>query len=85
MESTAWPCSCVRAHLSDPMQVIFPALSLPQVRVPLPPPPPGHKWCRVVDTALPAPRDITPGGNKGVESSYGVQPYSAILLVAKQE
>ena len=36
-----------------------------------------------MDTNLPAPRDITPGGNNGVDPSYGVAPYSAIVLMAK--
>lgn len=54
-----------------------------QVDVTLPPPPPGRKWCRVVDTNLPAPRDFTPGGNRGVDAKYGVQGFSSILLIAK--
>eukprot|EP00887_Chlorella_sp_A99_P000861 scaffold5.g861.t1 len=53
------------------------------VRVALPPPPPGRRWCRLADTALPPPRDFTPGGNAGVEPTYGIQAYSAILLTAK--
>lgn len=36
-----------------------------QVRITLPPPPAGQKWCRVVDTNLAPPKDITPGGNAG--------------------
>jgi isoamylase len=36
-----------------------------------------------VDTNLPGPRDFTPGGNKGVDSSYGIQGYSSIVLIAK--
>lgn len=36
-----------------------------QVRVGLPEPPKGHKWCRVVDTNLASPKDFTPGGNAG--------------------
>jgi isoamylase len=43
----------------------------------------GKKWCRIVDTNLPPPRDFTPGGNAGVGPSYGLQAYSSILLVAK--
>lgn len=39
----------------------------------------------MVDTNLPAPRDFTPGGNKGVEPAYGVQAWSCIVLVAKEE
>jgi len=54
-----------------------------QVEVALPPPPPGKRWCRVVDTNLPTPRDFTPGGNKGVEPRYAVTAFSAILLMAK--
>ncbi|GAB4816893.1 hypothetical protein N2152v2_003939 [Parachlorella kessleri] len=42
----------------------------------------GRKWCRVVDTNLPSPRDFTPGGNSGVDANYRMQPYAAILLVA---
>lgn len=55
-----------------------------EVRADLPPPRPGCKWCRVVDTNLAAPKDFTPGGNAGVEPSYGVAPHSAIMLLAKQ-
>jgi hypothetical protein len=55
----------------------------PQVNATLPPPPPGRKWCRLVDTNLPSPRDFTPGGNKGVDSSYGIQGHSCIVLVAR--
>ena len=54
------------------------------MRAALPAPPPGRKWCRLVDTALAPPKDVTPGGNAGVEATYGVQAYSAILLVAKE-
>ena len=39
--------------------------------------------CRLVDTNLPAPRDFTPGGNKGVDAVYGVAPFSSIILMAK--
>ena len=49
----------------------------------LPSPPAGHRWCRVVDTNLPSPKDFTPGGNAGVEARYGVQAFSAIMLIAK--
>lgn len=36
-----------------------------------------------MDTNLPAPRDFTPGGNKGVESTYGIAAYASIILLAK--
>ncbi|MEW5299319.1 MAG: hypothetical protein WDW36_002345 [Sanguina aurantia] len=49
----------------------------------LPSPPQGQKWTRVVDTNLPAPKDITPGGNSGVESVYSVQGFSSIMLLAQ--
>lgn len=55
-----------------------------KVDVALPSPPQGFKWCRLVDTALPSPRDITPGGNAGVEEQYGVQGHSCIVLIAKK-
>lgn len=54
------------------------------MRVPLPKPPAGHTWRRVVDTNLPSPRDFTPGGNAGVEAEYGVAAHSSIMLVSKQ-
>ncbi len=54
------------------------------MRVTLPPPPPGRKWCRLVDTNLPPPKDFTPGGNSGVDGVYGVQAFSSIVLIAKQ-
>lgn len=54
-----------------------------EVKAPLPKPPQGRKWCRLVDTNLPSPRDFTPGGNAGVEGVYGVAPYAAIVLVSK--
>jgi isoamylase len=50
--------------------------------VPLPPPPSGRKWCRLIDTNLPPPRDFTPGGNNGVDCTYGVQGHAVIVLVA---
>jgi len=53
-----------------------------QVDVGLPPAPSGTRWCRLVDTNLPAPRDFTPGGNRGVDAKYGVQGFSCIVLVA---
>lgn len=49
----------------------------------LPSPPQGQQWTRVVDTNLPAPKDITPGGNSGVEGVYSVQGFSSIMLLAK--
>ena len=49
----------------------------------LPRAPEGKTWRRVVDTNLQAPKDITPGGNKGVDPVYSVHPFSSILLVAK--
>ena len=51
----------------------------------LPPPPQGaSKWCRVVDTNLPPPRDFTRGGNAGVQGGvYSVAPHSGIVLVSK--
>ena len=54
-----------------------------EVRVALPPPPPGQSWRRVVDTNLPPPRDFTPGGNAGVEAEYGVAAHAAIMLASK--
>lgn len=54
-----------------------------EVTVTLPTPPGGKKWCRVVDTNLPAPRDFTVGGNAGVDAVYSMQSYSSILLVTK--
>lgn len=54
-----------------------------QIDAHLPTPPQGKSWRRVVDTNLQPPKDITPGGNKGVDPVYSVQPFSSILLVAK--
>lgn len=54
-----------------------------EISAPLPAPPAGQRWVRVVDTALPPPRDFTPGGNSGVEAKYGVQAHSAIMLMSK--
>jgi isoamylase len=51
----------------------------------LPAPPAGQKWCRVVDTNLPSPKDFTVGGNSGVDPQYGVAPFAAIMLVSKEE
>lgn len=53
------------------------------MNVPLPPAGNGKKWCRVVDTNLPSPKDFTPGGNSGVDATYGVQAFSSIMLIAK--
>lgn len=55
-----------------------------EVTVPLPEPPAGRKWVRLVDTNLPTPRDWLPEGNAGVESTYKMQGYSSILLWAKR-
>jgi isoamylase len=49
----------------------------------LPQPPSGKKWCRVVDTNLPSPKDFTEGGNNGVDSKYGIEAHSSVLLIAK--
>ncbi|GMH43723.1 hypothetical protein BSKO_11645 [Bryopsis sp. KO-2023] len=53
------------------------------INCPLPPPPRGHKWCRVIDTNLASPKDYTPGGNNGVDSVYDIQSHSCIVLLAK--
>jgi isoamylase len=63
----------------------LPPCTQPQVKVSLPSPPNGQKWCRVVDTNLPSPKDFTPGGNGGVDPTYGVQGFSSVMLVAKQQ
>lgn len=52
------------------------------VDVGLPPAGHGKKWCRLVDTNLPSPRDFTPGGNNGVSASYSLQGYACIVLIA---
>jgi len=75
-------CVLCRGHGFGDVYAAFNAHSF-QVTAFLPSPPPGKKWCRVVDTNLPAPRDFTPGGNAGVESAYNMQAYSSILLIAK--
>lgn len=47
-------------------------------------PPGAAKWARVVDTNLPPPRDVTPGGNAGIEGGvYHVAPHSGVVLVSK--
>lgn len=68
-----------------PLTVIIslPSPTSPQVNVPLPPAGNGKKWCRVVDTNLASPKDFTPGGNSGVDATYGVQAFSSIMLIAK--
>ncbi|KAK9829065.1 hypothetical protein WJX72_003715 [[Myrmecia] bisecta] len=53
------------------------------ITVTLPACPAGKKWSRVVDSNLPPPSDFTPGGNKGVDPTYTVAPFSSILLMAK--
>ena len=53
-----------------------------QIPATLPRPPPGRKWCRVVDTNLAPPKDFTVGGNAGVEPIYGVAPHSSVVLIA---
>ena len=53
------------------------------VDAPLPPPPVGQLWTRVVDTNLPPPKDFTPGGNAGVHDNYMIQPFSSIVLISK--
>jgi isoamylase len=47
-------------------------------------PGPVGRWARLIDTALPAPRDFTPGGNKGgvTTGSYGVQGHSCVVLIS---
>lgn len=49
----------------------------------LPGPPHGQKWCRLVDTNLPSPKDFTPGGNNGVDAQYTVEAHSSIILISK--
>ncbi|GAB0492018.1 hypothetical protein MMPV_003277 [Pyropia vietnamensis] len=48
----------------------------------LPPAPVGGSWGRLVDTALPSPRDFSddPVAHP-IESTYGLAPYSAVVLV----
>eukprot|EP00897_Mesotaenium_endlicherianum_P008628 jgi/Mesen1/7794/ME000408S06902 len=53
------------------------------VDVPLPSPPPGKTWLRVVDTNLPGPDDFVPEGVSGLGQSYNVAPFSSIMLLAK--
>ncbi|KAJ0525348.1 putative isoamylase [Helianthus annuus] len=53
------------------------------VKVPIPSPPQGRCWFRVVDTNLESPNDIIPEGVTGIGNTYDVAPYSSILLQAK--
>ena len=53
------------------------------IPAPLHPPPPGQEWHRVVDSSLPAPRDILPEGRRGPFDGYEVPAYSAVLFEAK--
>ena len=50
----------------------------------LPPLPPGQVWCRLVDTALPAPADIseTPLPLAPKQRTYALAPRSAVVLTA---
>lgn len=52
------------------------------VAAPLPAPPAGSKWVRIVDTNLQPPKDFTPGGNSGVDGVYNIQPFSSIMLLS---
>ncbi|KAF5827337.1 glycoside hydrolase superfamily [Dunaliella salina] len=54
-----------------------------KVDAPLPLPPSGKKWCRIVDTNLSSPKDFTVRGNNGVEAVYGVESFASIVLIAK--
>lgn len=47
---------------------------------------PNRYWSRVVDTALPSPHDVVAPGNAEAlsENSYELQPYSAVVMVAKE-
>ncbi|XP_076945731.1 isoamylase 3, chloroplastic-like isoform X3 [Bidens hawaiensis] len=53
------------------------------VKVPIPSPPQGRHWFRVVDTNLESPNDIIPEGVAGIGDAYNVAPYASILLQAK--
>jgi isoamylase len=53
------------------------------VDAPLPPPPGGKTWHRVVDTNLPSPSDFTPAGESGCGARYNVAPRASVMLVAK--
>lgn len=54
-----------------------------EINFKLPSAPSGQKWRRLVDTNLPSPKDITPGGNAGVDPSYSIQGFSSIVLISK--
>ena len=54
-----------------------------EVHVSLPYPGDNKKWCRLIDTNLPAPRDFVEGGNSGVEMVYQMQSHSSIVLLAR--
>lgn len=64
-----WGVFAGRRALAPSTRCVLPRQCVPapftQVRVGLPEPPTGHKWCRVVDTNLASPKDFTPGGNAG--------------------
>ena len=51
----------------------------------LPPLPQGHRWCRVIDTALPAPDDFADPAAPIVDHHYTVAARSAVVLTAKQD
>jgi glycogen operon protein len=52
----------------------------------LPPSPSGRAWCRVVDTSLPSPQDITES-NAGAPlppyTHYSLAPYAVVVLIAE--
>ena len=51
------------------------------LRFALPPPPPGQRWLRVVDTAEPSPRDIlAPGHEEPVADKISVRARSVVVL-----
>ncbi|KAG9137784.1 hypothetical protein Leryth_024054, partial [Lithospermum erythrorhizon] len=54
------------------------------VKVPIPSPPTGRSWFRVVDTNLESPDDVVLGGVPGIKDTYNIAPFSSILLEAKQ-
>ena len=55
------------------------------ITTPLPPPPAGSAWGRVVDTNLPPPADFDAAGATHVERAYTIAPFSSILLSAKAQ
>ena len=74
----------VQAWLTVPTAVT--AAPLPphaQVKANLPPAPHGQTWHRIVDTQLPSPRDFNPEGRSGIEGTYGIAPWSCLVLQAK--